>query len=62
MPSVPSREDLGAARDELVKRVKPKLRGHIHQWGFCVAVVLGVLLAVFADGAVARTAAIIYGV
>ena len=55
MPNVPSRE-------ELVKRVKPKLRGYVHQWGFCVAVVLGVLLAVFARGAVARTAAIIYAV
>jgi hypothetical protein len=62
MPSIPTREDFDAAREELVKKVKPKLRGHIHQWGFFVAVVLGVLLAVFADGALARTAAIIYAV
>jgi len=62
MPSIPTREELGAARDDLVKKVKPRLRGHIHQWGFFVAVVLGVLLAVFADGALARFAAIIYAV
>jgi hemolysin III len=39
---------------------KPRLRGMFHLWAFFVAVVAGVLLIAFADGALPRFAAWIY--
>ena len=67
VPNLPTREDFESAkadlvqkRDEIVSRVKPRLRGYIHQYAFFVALVLGALLVAFADGATARVAAGIY--
>ncbi|MCX6387688.1 MAG: hemolysin III family protein [Solirubrobacterales bacterium] len=58
--NLPTASDMTLPGSDLVKRVKPKLRGYVHQYAFFVALALGVLLAIFADGATARTAAIIY--
>ena len=39
---------------------KPRLRGVFHHWAFFVAVVAGVVLVTFADGAMSRFAAWVY--
>ena len=39
---------------------KPRLRGLFHLWAFFVAIVAGVMLVAFADGALARSAAWVY--
>ena len=39
---------------------KPRLRGMFHLWAFFVAIVAGVMLVAFADGALARSAAWVY--
>lgn len=54
--------ELKAAGLDMVGRVKPKLRGYVHQYGFFVALALGVALVVFADGAKAKVAAVVYAV
>src|SRR5438034_2228585 len=43
-----------------VARVRPRLRGVLHQIAFFVALVVGTLLVVFADGTRASTAAAIF--
>jgi hemolysin III len=40
--------------------VKPRLRGVVHQWAFCVAIAAGLVLVVFADGWLPRFAAWVY--
>jgi len=52
--------DLKAVGTEMVEKVKPKLRGYIHQYGFFVALALGIGLVAFADGLEAKIAALIY--
>ena len=52
--------ELKAAGLDMAGRVKPKLRGYIHQYGFFVALALGAALVVFADGAKAKVAALVY--
>lgn len=54
--------ELQAAGAEMVARVKPRLRGYVHQYGFFVALALGIALVAFADGAKARIAGAIYAV
>jgi len=39
---------------------KPRLRGLFHLWAFFVAIVAGVMLIAFADGALPRFAAWVY--
>ena len=58
--NLPNPTDINIPGADLVKRVKPKLRGYVHQYSFFVAVVMGVLLAAFARGATATVAAAIY--
>ncbi|HEY5159651.1 MAG TPA: hemolysin III family protein [Gaiellaceae bacterium] len=41
-------------------RVKPRLRGVFHQWGFVVAIPLGVWLVLSADGTRARVGAAVF--
>jgi hemolysin III len=45
---------------ELPEILKPRWRGVLHQYAFFVALVLGAALVIAADGARARTAALIY--
>ena len=54
--------ELKAAGAEMVAKVKPKLRGYVHQYSFFVALALGAALVVFADGAKAKVAALVYAV
>ena len=47
---------------EMVAKVKPKLRGYVHQYAFFVALALGAALVVFANGSKAKVAALVYAV
>jgi len=40
---------------------KPRLRGVVHQWAFCVAIAAGLVLMAVADGWLPRFAAWVYG-
>jgi hemolysin III len=40
--------------------IKPRLRGHLHQWGFVVSIVTGTLLVALAPTGRARGAAVVY--
>jgi hemolysin III len=40
--------------------VKPRLRGVVHQWAFCIAIAAGIVLVAFADGWLPRFAAWVY--
>jgi hemolysin III len=42
--------------------IKPRLRGHLHQWGFVVSIVSGTLLVALAPTGRAREAAFVYAV
>ncbi len=46
----------------LVEAVKPRLRGVLHEAAFAVSLVTGTVLVCLADGARARTAAVVYSV
>ena len=54
--------EIAEAGAEMVAKVKPKLRGYVHQYSFFVALALGAALVVFADGAKAKVAALVYAV
>jgi len=45
---------------EPIERLKPRLRGVVHQWSFVVAIPLGIALGVTADGARAKVAAAVF--
>ena len=47
---------------ELAAAIKPRLRGVLHEAAFAVSLVTGTVLVCLADGARARTAAVIYAV
>ena len=49
-----------AAGAEAIAKVKPKLRGYVHQYAFFVALALGVALVLLANGAKAKVAALVY--
>jgi len=58
-------ERVGAARAaaaELQEKVKPKLRGVVHEWSFPVSLLAGALLVVFASGGRERLALAIYAI
>jgi len=56
-----AREAAAHAKDAAVAvAVKPRLRGHVHQWAFFVSLALGVALVGFASGERARVAVLIY--
>lgn len=56
-----AREAAAHAKEAAVAvAVKPRLRGHVHQWAFFVSLALGVALVVFATGERARLAVLIY--
>ena len=58
-----AREAAAHAKEAAVAvAVKPRLRGHVHQWAFFVSLALGVALVVFASGERARVAVLIYAV
>ena len=60
-----SAEALENAREQaaaVVAKIKPRLRGVIHEYAFFVAVLLGILLIVRAHGARQTTAMVIYAV
>lgn len=58
-----ARDAAAAAREAAVAvAVKPRLRGHVHQWAFFVSLALGVALVAFAAGERARVAVLIYAV
>ena len=54
--------ELRDASAEMVAKVKPKLRGYVHQYSFFVALALGAALVAFANGSKAKVAALIYAV
>jgi hemolysin III len=54
--------EIKAAGAEVAAKVKPKLRGYVHQYAFFVAVALGIALCFFASGTKAKVAAVIYAV
>jgi hemolysin III len=47
---------------ELTAALKPRLRGVLHETGFAVSLITGTALVCLADGARARTAAVVYAV
>ena len=60
--NLPRPSEMNIPGADAVRRVKPKLRGYVHQYAFFVALVLGVLLVAFANGATAKVAAIVYAI
>jgi hemolysin III len=54
--------DVKAAAAEQIAKVKPRLRGVMHEYAFFVSLVLGAVLIVAADGFEATLAAAIYSV
>jgi hemolysin III len=58
-----ARDAASAARDAAAAvAVKPRLRGHVHQWAFFVSLALGVGLVTLASGERARVAVLIYAI
>src|SRR3954464_6785350 len=53
-------DDARAAVGDVVRAVKPQLRGWLHAGTFPVAVVAGIVLVVLADGTKATVASAIY--
>lgn len=45
----------------MVERVKPRLRGVVHEWAFYLAIPLGVSVGLVADTSIARVAAGVFG-